>query len=209
MLGLAGLQCGLLSLARRPPWRWAGGRVAPGSWPTARRGATRSGAALGPVPRQVAVDTDDFTDRVLGLAAAAGGSRSAKRDAESLDRAAPRGGCCTARRRDVVLVDRPPVEGQPVAVEGLDLVADGDVGVQIGVAGARVAVGERGGDQALDVDLCDAVAAAAGVRCVVLDPGQGVGDGVAVAACSMTALTSRGAMAHRVETLLTGEKVRS
>jgi len=45
----------------------------------------------------------------------------------------------------------------------LDLVADRDVGVQVGVAGAAVAVRERRRDQAPDVDLPGAAAAQAGV----------------------------------------------
>jgi len=58
----------------------------------------------------------------------------------------------------------PSVDGQPpsttvggavsaVTGEGLDLVSHGDVGVQVGVAGAGVAVGERGRDEAADLDL--------------------------------------------------------
>ena len=52
------------------------------------------------------------------------------------------------------------VQGQPalhsVGVDGGDLVGDRDVGVQVGVAGPGVSVGECGADQAGGVDLGDA-----------------------------------------------------
>ena len=53
------------------------------------------------------------------------------------------------------LEQHPPVDRQPPSVEGLHLVRDRDMGVQIRVAGPAVAVGKRGGDQAADVDLPD------------------------------------------------------
>ena len=64
--------------------------------------------------------------------------------------------------------------------QGLHLVRDRDVGVQVGVAGAGVAVGERGRDQPGDVDLADPVGALAGVQGVLLDERQRVGDGLVV-----------------------------
>jgi hypothetical protein len=45
------------------------------------------------------------------------------------------------------------VDRQPPAAQGLHFVRDRDMGVQVWVAGAGVAVGERGGDQPGDVDL--------------------------------------------------------
>lgn len=55
-----------------------------------------------------------------------------------------------------------PIQGQPATIQGLHLVRDRDVGVQVRVAGAGVTVGERGRDQPCDVDLPDAGAAGAG-----------------------------------------------
>ena len=63
---------------------------------------------------------------------------------------------------------------------GLDLVRDRDVGVQVGVPGAGVAVGERGRDEPGDVDLAHPSGAFAGVQGVLLDERQGVGDGLVV-----------------------------
>ena len=77
-------------------------------------------------------------------------------------------------RGDLVPVQRPPVQRQPPPVRGADLVADRDVGVQVRVAGARVAVGERGRDQPGRVDLGDAVGAAPGVGGVLLQPADRV-----------------------------------
>ena len=59
------------------------------------------------------------------------------------------------RRGNIGLEQHPSVDGQPASVEGLHLVGDRDVGVQIRVAGPAVPVGERGRDQASDVDLPD------------------------------------------------------
>jgi hypothetical protein len=54
------------------------------------------------------------------------------------------------------------VDGQPAPVEGLHLVDEGDVGVQVRVTGPGVAVGERGRDQPGDVDLPDPVSSLPG-----------------------------------------------
>jgi hypothetical protein len=61
------------------------------------------------------------------------------------------------RRGHVGLEQHPSVDGQPPSIKGLDLVRDGDVGVQIRILGTAVSVGERGRDQASDVDLTDAL----------------------------------------------------
>ena len=77
--------------------------------------------------------------------------------------------------------DRGPVEGgavecepagDTVGAEGLHLVADRDVGVQVRVAGAGVAVVECRGDQPGGVDLFDAVGAHAGKRRVLFEEGR-------------------------------------
>jgi hypothetical protein len=71
--------------------------------------------------------------------------------------------------------------GDAVGADGLHLVADRDVSVQVRVPGARVAVVERRGDQPSGVDLFDAVGAHAGKGRVVFEEGQSVGDGFVVA----------------------------
>ena len=57
------------------------------------------------------------------------------------------GGVVGLRCRHLRLEQHPAIDGQPAPVEGLDLVRDRDVGVQIRVAGPAVAVGERRRDQ--------------------------------------------------------------
>ena len=54
------------------------------------------------------------------------------------------GGVVGLRRRHGGFEQHPAVDGQPASVEGLHLVRDGDVGVQVRVTGSGVAVGERG-----------------------------------------------------------------
>ena len=78
------------------------------------------------------------------------------------------------RGGDVGLEQHPAVDGQPPSVEGLDLVGDCDVGVQIRVAGPAVPVGERGGDEASDVDLPDALRPGPGEQGMLLDEHQSV-----------------------------------
>jgi hypothetical protein len=53
-------------------------------------------------------------------------------------------------------VHRPPIQRPPFAIEdGLHLVADDDMRVQVRVARPAVVVIERRGDQTCDVDLCN------------------------------------------------------
>jgi len=79
-----------------------------------------------------------------------------------------------------------------VRADRADLVADRDVGVQIGVPGARVAVIERGRDQTGGVDLGDAVCAHAGKRRVLLQEGDGFGDRLVVAVVNLFGDVARG-----------------
>jgi hypothetical protein len=58
----------------------------------------------------------------------------------------------------------------------LDLVCHRDVGVQIRVAGPAVAMGERGGDQASDVDLPDALWPGPSEQGMLLDERQSILD---------------------------------
>ena len=68
----------------------------------------------------------------------------------------------------------PSVDGQPSPVKGLDLVGDGDVGVQIGITGAAVAMGERCRNQTLDVHLPHTSGPLPGEQGMLLDEDQGV-----------------------------------
>ena len=58
----------------------------------------------------------------------------------------------------------------------MDLVRDRDVGVQVGVSGAAVAVRERSRNQSPYVDLPDTVGAGPAEQGVLFDEGQRVGD---------------------------------
>jgi hypothetical protein len=64
----------------------------------------------------------------------------------------------------------------------LDLVGDGDVGVQIGVTGAAVPMRERCRDQTMDVDLPHTLRPLPGEQGVLLDEGQGIAYGRVVGA---------------------------
>ena len=99
-------------------------------------------------------------------------------------------------------------DAEPASVEGLHLVSDSHMGVQVRVAGAAVAVGERGCDQPLHVDLPYPVGAGAAKQGVSFDEAQRVGDGGPVGLFDLRR-NRRSASAHSVETLFTGEKVRS
>ena len=98
-------------------------------------------------------------------------------DAEGVDQVPLERGVVGLRGRDDCLVQRSAVDGQPLAVEGLDLVRHGHVGVQVGVAGAGVAVGEGGGDESFGVDLGHPVGTGTGECCAVLQPLEHIGDG--------------------------------
>ena len=82
------------------------------------------------------------------------------------------GSVVSLRRSHGRFKQHPAVDRQPVSIDGLHLVRHGDVGVQIRITGAGVAVGERGRDQAGNVDLPDPVSALPGEQCVAFDEGQ-------------------------------------
>ena len=99
------------------------------------------GAAGRPALVQSWVDTDDLPDRPLRrVGAGPFGEPHPQVVAEVLFEC----GVVGLRGGNVGLEQHPPVDGQPASVEGLHLVRHRDVGVQIGVAGPAVAVGERG-----------------------------------------------------------------
>jgi hypothetical protein len=118
--------------------------------------ALDTGPPRRPAPIQGRVDTDDLPYRPQPRIAV-GSFREA--DAEGVAEMMFQGGVVGLRRRDRRLEQDPAVDGQPQAVEGLHLVRNGDVGVQVRISGSGVAVGERGRDQAAYVDLPDPVPA--------------------------------------------------
>ena len=88
----------------------------------------------------VGVDTDDLPDRPLRRV---GAGPFGEPHPEAVAEVLLQGGVVGFRCGHGGLEQDPAVDGQPASVEGLDLVRDRDVGVQVGVAGAAVAVGER------------------------------------------------------------------
>ena len=81
------------------------------------------------------------------------------------------------RRGDDVLMQDRAVDREPLALPGLDLVRHRHMGVQIGIAGAGVAVEERRRDQAAGLDLAGAAGALAGEDRVGLQEVERVEDG--------------------------------
>ena len=121
------------------------------------------------------VDADDLPDRSF---APVGAGALGEGESEPVPQVGLEAGVVGLGGGDDRRVQGPPVDGEPLAgLAGLDLVRDGDVGVQVGVSGAGVAVGEPGGDEPGHLDLPDPVGPFAGVQDVVLDERQGVGDG--------------------------------
>ncbi len=100
--------------------------------------------------------------------------RSANRTPNDLAEVLLQRGVVGLRRGNVGLEQHPAVDGQPASVEGLHLVRDRDMGVQIRVAGPAVAVGERGRDQAADVDLPDPLRPGPGEQGMLLNERQRV-----------------------------------
>ena len=76
------------------------------------------------------------------------------------------------RRRHLRLEQHPPINRQPAPVEGLHLVRHRHMGVQIRIPGPTVPMGERGRDQAADVDLPDALRAGPGEQRMLLNEPQ-------------------------------------
>ena len=103
-----------------------------------------------PAPGQPRIRPDDLPDRPLRSVPTGplGEAHPKERGEVMLERSV-----VGFRRRDLRGVQDATVDRQPPAAQGLHLVRDRDMGVQVRVAGAGVAVGERGGDQPGDVDL--------------------------------------------------------
>ena len=144
MLGVAGLQRGLLGQVQgfdRGRWPAMIYLELDGEFAAAD---VDLGAAAGPALVQPGVDADNLPDGPLRrIGPGPFGEPHPQAVAEVLFE----GGVVGLRRRHLRLEQHPSVDRQPASVEGLDLVRDRDVGVQIRVAGAAVAVGERGRHQ--------------------------------------------------------------
>ena len=174
VFGVAGLQRGLLGQVKS---------FDRGGWPAMicleldgefAAAGVDEGTSAGPALVQSRVDADDLADGPLRrVGAGPFGEPHAQRVAEVLFE----GGVVGFRGRHLRFEQHPSVDGQPASVEGLDLVRDRDVGVQIRVAGPAVAVGERGRHQPVDVDLPDPLWPGPGEQRLLLDEPQRIGDG--------------------------------
>ena len=128
---------------------------------------------------QPRVDTDDLAHRTLPHPAlrvtgtGAFGEGEAKAGAEFL----LEGGVVVLAAGDVEAVEHPGIQRAPIAAVGLDLVRYGDVGVQVGVTGPALPVGEHRHHQTPDLDLGGAAGADPGVAGLGFQPGQGAVDG--------------------------------
>jgi len=125
--------------------------------PPARDVATTGG----PLLKEPCVDALDLADG----AASVGGGTFGEPDSQPLGELGLEPGVVVLGGHDLGLEHHPAVEGEPLAPfvrQRLDLVGDHDVGVQVGVAGAGIAVVERGGDESGDRDPPDAALADAG-----------------------------------------------
>ena len=124
-----------------------------------------------PAPQQLLVDSDDLADLPLAVG---GVAAVGEPHPDPLGEQRLQPGVVVLGGGDLVPVQRPSVQRQPSTIDGADLVRDRDVGVQIRIARAGVAVRERRRDQPSGVDLGDAVGAAAGVGGVLLQPADRV-----------------------------------
>jgi hypothetical protein len=134
------------------------------------RHLTASSLDAGPPRRpatvQRGVDADDLSYRPESRIAV---DAFGEANAEPVVEVVFQGGVVGFRRRHRGFEQDPSVDGQPASVEGLHLVCYSDMGVQVGIPGSAVAVGERGRDQAADVDLPDSVASPPGEQGMAFD----------------------------------------
>ncbi len=114
-------------------------------------------------------DTDDFADRALGRI---GCGAFGELDTHQVLHMVFQAGVVDLRHGDHRLVDRGAIEGAPFAVERADPVGDHHVGVQVRIPGTAVAMGETGGDDALDIDLAHTVAAEPGEHRIAFEPDE-------------------------------------
>ena len=138
-------------------------------------GAHDDGGVTGrPALRQTGIEADDFTDGSLRpvLARAFG-----EVDSDAFTQLRFEGGVVDLGGGNVVAVQRGPVEREPLrrpVRQGRgNLVRDRDVGVQVRISGARIAMGERCGDQSVRVDLRDTAVAETGEAGVLFEVVEG------------------------------------
>jgi hypothetical protein len=173
VFGVAGVQRGLLREADLLD-RGRGPSVPRLELLRQHRAPNLDGLAAGrPALQQVGVEAVQLPDRT---ASRAGVGSFGEPDAEGFGEVAFQLGVVHLGGGDVGLVEDASVDGEPASIDGLDLVRDRHMGVQVGVAGAAVAVGERRPDEAADVDLPDPTRPQPGVEGVGFDEGERVGD---------------------------------
>ena len=138
-------------------------------------------ASRGVFVDQFGGDADDFAHRPFARC----GGLFGEPDTDFADEQGFDAGVVELRCGHGGVVQRGAVQCEPawyaVGADRLHFVADHQVGVQVGVTGARVAVIERCGDQSGGVDLGDTVGAHAGKGRVVFEKLQRFGDGLVVA----------------------------
>ena len=129
------------------------------------------GTAGRPVLVQSGVDAEDLPDRPLRRI----GTRPFRKPhPQAVAKMLLECGVVGLRGCHVGLEQHPAVDRQPTSVEGLHLVRHRHVGVEVGVAGPAVPVGERGPDKASDVDLPDPLWPGPGEQRLLLDEPQRV-----------------------------------
>ena len=129
------------------------------------------GAAGGPALVQSGVDADDLSDRPLRRV---GAGPFGEPQPQGVAEVVFERGVVSFRGCHIGFEQHASVDRQPASVEGLDLVGDRDVGVQVRVAGPAVPVGERGRNEASDVDLPDPLRPGPGEQGMLLDECQSV-----------------------------------
>jgi hypothetical protein len=137
------------------------------------------GAAGRPAFVQSGVDADDLSDRPLRRI---GARPFTEPHPQAVAEVLFERGVVGLRRGDIGLEEHPAVDRQPTPIKGLHLVCHRHVGVQIRITRPAVPVGERGSDQASDVDLPDALRPGPGEQGMLLDEGQSVLHGSVVGA---------------------------
>ena len=215
VLGVPGLQGGLLGQLER---LHRGRRAAVFGLERDRQGGPAHvdpRPPLGPDLGQLLGHTDDLADGPLaGGRGRVGVGAGLERHPEPPVQLGLDAGVVPLGRGDGGLEQHPGVQGQPPAggaVRGpdADLVGDRDVGVQVRVAGAGVAVVERRGEQAGGVQLLHPVAARRGCSAASRSSQPRTSATAAWCAAVICSATCRGAIAHSADTDLTGVNVRS
>ena len=169
VLGVAGHQGGMQHLhpARRPPMIQPMKSVASSALPTSMtcRRADQRWLNRGSTP------TISRTGRFERSPPGGPANRTPRSGELMLQR-----GVIGLRHRNLRSVQDATVDRQPPATQGLHLVRHCDMGVQVRIAGAGVAVGERAGDQPGDVHLTYPARTLPGIQRVILQKSERRGD---------------------------------